>query len=69
MISYFNNKVDAVQFADDLRTAFPNASPSITIISPEKFAVSYVTTTIGISSDDSEGEQVATFFSQTQVNT
>lgn len=68
-MNYFNNKTDAAQFADDLLTAFPNVLPSITIISPEKFVVLSATSTIDFLSEDLDEGTVATFFSQTQVNT
>lgn len=65
----FENKDDAVEFVNDLRQAFPNASQSITITTPEKSGACSVLIATSGSSDDTEQEQVAKFFSDTQVNT
>jgi hypothetical protein len=67
MISFFDNKADAVQFASDLKQTFPESSPLITTIKPERYAVSYAPRAIEELSDDCKEKQAQDFFS-TQVN-
>jgi hypothetical protein len=69
MICYFENKKDAVQFVDDLRTAFPNVSPSITTILQEKSEAFAVTFATGSSLEGTDLERVAKNFFSTQANT
>lgn len=46
------NKADVAQFVRDLLHLFGSVLPSITIINPEKFGVSYVSIVIDTSSED-----------------
>lgn len=68
-MNFFNNKKDAAAFVGDLKKSFPNGSPLTMTIPPEKYVVCSVSTAIGKLSDEIEQLQVASFFSQTQVNT
>lgn len=68
MIAYFESKKEAAQFAEDLEKTFPGTSPLTMITLQGKYAVSYALSAIASLSDDTEQEQVAKFFSETQVN-
>lgn len=69
MICSFPNRTEAVQFVDDLLKAFPNASASITTMSPEKFVVSFAPIAIDTSLVDTARERAELNFLRTQVNT
>lgn len=69
MIAYFGDMTDAVSFADDLNQTFGPGSASITTISQERYAVSYVPRATVSLLDDIEQERAAKFFSKTQPNT
>lgn len=69
MIAYFDNEKDAVGFANDINETFGPGSASITIITPELYAVSYVSGVIGSSSEDTEKALAVSSFFKTQANT
>lgn len=68
-MNFFENKTEAAQFAEEIEHIFPGSSPSITITPQGKYVVSYASTAIGLSSDDTEQETAALIFSATQSNT
>jgi hypothetical protein len=69
MICSFQTRTEAVQFVDDLLKAFPNASASITTMSPEKFVVCFAPTVTDTSLVDTVREQAELNFLRSQVNT
>lgn len=68
-MAYFESRAAVVEYVADLMHTFGQDWPLTMIITPEKsegYSVQIVTDT---SLADKEQEQVASFFSQTQVNT
>lgn len=68
MICSFDNKMDAVSFANDLQKVFPHDLQSITITPQGKYVVSFAPGAINTLSDDTAEEQMVFVFLNGQVN-
>lgn len=68
MKAYFSSRMQLVQYVDDLLSLSKLDLPLTMTITQGKSEDSYAISAITKSSEDTEQELVATFFSQTQVN-